>query len=67
MTMSITVDSRPQGKEPRDDSWKRWVSELRYTWALAIFLCVAPAVVYGAAFPAGYVLIGTAVLVFRPD
>lgn len=64
MTMSVTVDSSPQGKEPRDDSWKRWVSELRYTWALAIFLCVAPAVVYGAAFPAGYVLIGTSVFGF---
>lgn len=56
-----TVDFAPQGQEPRGSSRKRWGSELRYTWVLAILLCVAPAVIYGAAFPAGFALIGTAV------
>ncbi len=49
-------------REPEADYGKRWGGQIRYTWALALLLCVVPAVVYGAAFPAGFVFIFVVVL-----
>lgn len=40
---------------------EKWTAEIRYTWAVALLICVLPALVYGAAFPAGFLLIGVVV------
>lgn len=41
---------------------KPWWGQIRFTWVLALLLCVVPAVMYGAAFPAGLILI--AIVIF---
>lgn len=47
---------------PEDGGWGRWVSEIRYTWVLALLLAVAPAVIFGAIFPAGFLMMALVVL-----
>ena len=52
----------PLVRAPDARAGKKWGGEIFYTWAIALLLCVLPALVYGAAFPAGFLLI--AVVVF---
>lgn len=51
--------------EPVNRPWKRWVSELRYTWIVVLLLSVLPGVLYGAAIISMMLLIG-AVLIGLP-
>ncbi len=48
-------DPRVQG--PGAGAWKRWGYEIRYTWAIVLLICVAPALVYGASFQAVFLLL----------
>lgn len=52
----------PSAQGPGLRSGKKWSGEIRFTWAVAILICVVPALVYGASFPAGFLLL--AVVVF---
>ncbi len=59
---NVAIRSTGSGRQPSGDAgWKRWVAEIRFTWILVLLLSVVPAVIYGAAFPAGLVLMATVV------
>lgn len=55
-------DTNHPAQKPEFGPMKKWTSEIRFSWAIALLLCVLPALAYGAAFPAGFLLI--AVVVF---
>ena len=63
MSEAVRVIEPPgSGGQPLGSGgWKRWLSEIRYTWMLVLLLSVVPAVVYGAVFSAGLVLMATVV------
>ncbi|PKM31587.1 MAG: hypothetical protein CVV07_00280 [Gammaproteobacteria bacterium HGW-Gammaproteobacteria-11] len=48
-------DQLEQGSDAR--AVNKWGGEICYTWAVAILICVVPAVIYGASFPAGFLLL----------
>lgn len=52
----------PSVQGPSARAGKKWGGEIRFTWAVAILICLVPALVYGASFPAGFLLL--AVVVF---
>lgn len=42
--------------------WTCWFYEIRFTWLLIVFMAVFPAVIFGTAFPAMIVLMGSVIL-----
>lgn len=58
----ISVGSNdPLARDPDARTGNKWSGEICYTWAVAILICVVPAVVYGASFPAGFLLLALVV------
>lgn len=54
----ITVGiNDPLVQDPGAGAGKKWSGEIRYTWAIALLICVVPALGYGASFPAGFLLL----------
>lgn len=52
----------PHVQGPGAGAGKKWGGEIRYTWVTALLICVVPALVSGASFPAEFLLL--AVVVF---
>lgn len=50
-------DSDPLVQELGTRAGKKWGGEICCTWAVAILICVVPALAYGASFPAGFLLL----------